>query len=257
MTEPASFRALLGRLCRLRGLDSCALARQASMSAREIQEVLGGAAPPEPSLIRRVVPVLQWQAADLFVMAGLPVPGDLAPRDAQAGPMLPALVGHALRLQPDQRRELREHVQGLPQQGPGQEQPVAAVREQDPPGLGPLVVRLLYNRNLTWLTSAKLLFRLTGLGPLAASTVGAIGRGRKELTPELLAGFATVLGIRHDDLAVLAAVNPIRGAVRVEPAVADVAELLWDVRRLSAAQVRDVCDIAQRKELRRLAQEVL
>jgi hypothetical protein len=48
---------------------------------------------------------------------------------------------------------------------------------------------MLHNRNLRWTAAAKTLLCLTGIY-LAASTVGAIGRSRKELSPELLTGLA-------------------------------------------------------------------
>ncbi|MFC9293805.1 hypothetical protein ACFTWH_35965 [Streptomyces sp. NPDC057011] len=37
----------------------------------------------------------------------------------------------------------------------------------------------------------------------SAATYGQVGHGRVELTPDLVADFATVLGIRADDLAAL------------------------------------------------------
>lgn len=50
--------------------------------------------------------------------------------------------------------------------------------------------------------TARTFLHLTGRY-WSASTYGMVGHGRKELTPDLLADFATVLGIPADDLAVL------------------------------------------------------
>ena len=41
-------------------------------------------AQPEPSLLRALAPVLGLRAADVFVLAGVPVPDDLAPLDPAA-----------------------------------------------------------------------------------------------------------------------------------------------------------------------------
>ncbi|WP_143740183.1 hypothetical protein [Micromonospora echinospora] len=51
-----------------------------------------------------------------------------------------------------------------------------------------MIVRMLRNRNLNSLNSAKMLYRLAGIGPLSAATIHAVGYGRKELSPELLSG---------------------------------------------------------------------
>ncbi|MFG1777595.1 hypothetical protein ACGFIG_14335 [Micromonospora sp. NPDC049048] len=110
-------------------------------------------------------------------------------------------------------------------------------------------MRMLHNRNLDWLNSAKVLFRLSGIGPLAASTVGAIAHGREELSPELLTGFAAVLAISDRDLAALIGVEATHASSKVNPAAVDVAGLIWDVRHLSVGQVQQVCDEANSNRL--------
>ncbi|MEU5943794.1 hypothetical protein ABZ807_32625 [Micromonospora sp. NPDC047548] len=84
--------------------------------------------------------------------------------------------------------ELHQFIRSLPQQ-PRPQRPSAPTPpyQQYPNSVGGLVVRLLHNRNLSWLGPAKYLFGLGGGDMLSASTIGAIGHGRKPLTPDLLA----------------------------------------------------------------------
>ncbi|MEV4535495.1 XRE family transcriptional regulator [Asanoa sp. NPDC049518] len=224
----------LARLLLHRGVD---------VTQPELQRVVDGAE-PGPSLLRRLAPVLGLHAADLFVVAGLEVPEDLAPLAARDESRVERVVRHAVLLGPDQRHRLRQLVRSLPQVD--RWQPVEDVRsyEQYEPGPGALVLRMLHSRNLSWVSSAKLLFGLTRTGPLAASTIGAIGHGRKKLTPELVAAFATVLGIPPDDLAALTGTE-LPGEPRPpHRAAADLAELIWELRRLTAEQTDRVLEEA-------------
>ncbi|WP_406472604.1 hypothetical protein [Streptomyces sp. NBC_01615] len=116
--------------------------------------------------------------------------------------------------------------------------------EQYEQGFGGVLVRMLSNRNLGWMGTARTFVHLTGRY-WSASTYGMVGHGRKELTPDLLADFATVLGIPADDLAVLAGIDLPDGAPPQNPAAADVAKLMWDVRRLTAVQVQQVSDTVE------------
>ncbi|NBM16182.1 hypothetical protein [Streptomyces sp. GC420] len=61
---------------------------------------------------------------------------------------------------------------------------------------------MLSNRNLDWTGAARTFLHLTGRY-WSASTYGMVGHGHTGLTPGLLAGFTTVLGIPADDLAAL------------------------------------------------------
>ena len=183
--------------------------------------------------------------ADFFVMSGLSVPDELAPLDVKGGPIVDALVRVAIRLEVEQRRRLREYVRSLPQHGRSQQAQTLPAYEQYEPSVGAIFVRMLRNRNLDWSSSARILFHLAGVGPLSASTVGAIGHGRKELSPELLVGFATVLAIPADDLAALAGTGLDDRTPSVKSDATDVGELIWDVRRLTADQIRQVCDAAK------------
>ena len=71
-----------------------------------------------------------------------------------------------------------------------------------------------------------------------------MGAGRKELTPGLLADYATVLGIPLADLAALTDIEPPDPPPPQNPAAPHVAELIWDVRRLTIQQVRQASDYA-------------
>jgi hypothetical protein len=209
-----------------------------------MQAVLQGAV-PSSFMIRRIAPTFGLHVADLFVMAGLVVPDDLAPWDAKAGSAVRQLVRYAIRLNLEQRRRLRQYVESLPQPDGRRQVPVVPAYEQYEPSVAAMVVSMLRNRNLDWSASAEILFSLAGTGPLSASTVGAIGHGRVELSRELLVSFGTVLAIPVDDLAALAGIELAHGTPPVDPAATDVAELIWDVRRLDLGQVEQVRDAAK------------
>jgi hypothetical protein len=244
MTEQPGFGVLLERLSQHRELDIAGLSRSAQVPESELRAVLGGAI-PSSSLLRRIAPAFSLHTADFFVMSGLPVPDDLAPLDAKAGSIVDTLVRVAVRLGVEHRRRLRGYVRSLPQHGRSRGTQTLPVYEQYEPSLGAIFVRMLRNRNLDWSSSARILFHLAGVGPLSASTVGAIGHGRKELSPELLVGFATVLAIPADDLAALAGMGLDDRPPSVKSDATDVGELIWDVRRLAADQIRQVCDAAK------------
>ncbi|SEG56201.1 hypothetical protein SAMN04489712_106293 [Thermomonospora echinospora] len=243
MTEHPGFGVLLARLSAHRNLDVGALSPLVGAGEPELQAVMGGAA-PDSSLLRRLAPVLGLRTADLFVMAGAVVPDDLAPLDAKAGLLVPPLVKRAVSLPSEHVHRLRQLVRSLPQQNRTQPVPPPPAWEQYQPGFGALLVRMLRNRSLAWTGSAMVLLCLTGRY-LAGATIGAVGGGRKELTPDLLADFATVLGIPADDMAALTGIELPDVAPRQNPVAADVAELIWDVRRLTADQVEQVRTTAE------------
>lgn len=239
------FGVRLARYLDHRRLDVVAVCRTAGVPETELRAVLDGAA-PNPSLLRRLAPALRLHTADLFVIAELPVPDDLAPLDSNAINLVDDLAWEAMRVPPEQRRRLRELVRSLPQEERGRSAPPLRVYEQYPPGPGAVLVRMLRNRNLRWTGSVQILARMTaGRVYLSASTIGMVGHGRKELYPELLAGFAAVLGIPVGDLATLAGIEPPDDIPPVDPGTVEVAELIWDVRRLTAEQLRQVCEHAE------------
>lgn len=157
--------------------------------------------------------------------------------------MGPRAVGHPAGLPQEERGELLEFVRSLGPYDCVQSPPVP--QDYDPP-VGPpgaLLVRMLRYRNLDWMGMARIFAHLTGRY-WSASTYGMVGSGRKALTADLVHDFGTVLGIAPDDLAALTGTTlsvELRGP---EPAAVDMAELIWDLRRLTADQVQRVSEVA-------------
>lgn len=85
---------------------------------------------------------------------------------------------------------------------------------------------------------------VAGVRPLAAAVRPQAGRDRKEVTPDLLAGFAVVLGVPVGDLAVLGGIELPGREVRACPVPDDMAALIWELRRLTVDQVRQVINQA-------------
>ncbi|MET7337116.1 hypothetical protein [Nonomuraea sp. NPDC005650] len=180
---------------------------------------------------------------DLFVLAGMPVPDELTPLDAEAGSWTASLVNQAVCLRPEFIDQLRGLARSLPQHPRTRPYPPPKPYEQYDPSFGAALVRMLANRNLHWTPAAKTLYSLTGLG-LSSVTIGQIGHSRKELSPDLLARLATVLGIPAGDLAAVTGIGLPMEAPPAHSAAADLAGLVWDVRRLTAEQVQQICDEA-------------
>ncbi|MFF2073671.1 hypothetical protein ACFVXG_02830 [Kitasatospora sp. NPDC058162] len=187
--------------------------------------------------------MLGFHAADLYVIAALPVPRALTPREPAPGPRLADIVHYALALPPDQRDRVHRLVDRLrrePHEGPLQPPRTA---DQQEAGFGAALVNLLFgNRNLRSLSaSAKLLFMLTnGHLCLAATTIAGLARGDVPLTPDMVAGFARTLGIPEGDLAAVVGVELPEPRWPDDPLAVEMAELLWNCRLLTSAQVDQV-----------------
>ncbi|MFE2142170.1 hypothetical protein ACFXA3_10525 [Streptomyces sp. NPDC059456] len=243
MAEFPGFDVLLGRLAERRGLCVGDLSRLSAVPEDELGAVLDGAA-PVPSLLRRLAPVFQLKAEDLFVIADVALPREMTPLDPDAGTAVASLARHAVRLPQDQRDQLRRIAQSLPQERRTKPVPEPRPYLRYPPGPGGLLMRLLANRNLGWSAAAKTFLPLTGRY-WSPSTYGQAGHGCVGLTPDLLADYAIVLGIRAGDLAVLTGVDLREGTASPTEAVVDVTGLIWDVRRLTRDQVRQLSDSAK------------
>lgn len=199
---------------------------------------------PTPSLLRAIAPAFGLHAADVFVIAGVPVPDDLAPLDPAAARSISWLMNVLSRLPAEGRSQLRELVASLPyaERAEGGSPPFYG----HPDGsCGSVIMGMLGNRNLNLSGAAKALGLVTG-GRLylAQSTIAMIGHGRKELTPDLLTGFAVLLDAPADDLFTLAGIDPPGEVEAPGPAAIELARLIWALRRLSAEQVRQVRDWA-------------
>jgi hypothetical protein len=183
------------------------------------------------------------QSHDLFLVAGLAIPDDALLFDEEAGRELPRLVQRALPLPASGRQRLRDCARSLPEVSqtvsPRKQRPY----EQYPPGFGSLLVRMLALRNLGWSSAAKVMYLMSGVY-LSAATIGAVGRGVKELDGELLDGFAAVLGVPVAVLASSTGVHQTAASRRPAAEIVDTAALLWDVRHLTAGQVRQVSQLA-------------
>ncbi|MEV4018451.1 hypothetical protein AB0J35_48960 [Nonomuraea angiospora] len=235
-------RVLLARLSDHRGLSPEDLSRLAEVSEAEVQEVRDGV-DPSSSLLLRLAPALGWHDVDPFAFAGMPVPDELTPLDARAGSWVASLINQATCLPPERVDELRQRARSLPQHPRPRPFPPPRPWEQYEPSFGAALIRMLAYRNLGWTSTAKCLLCLTGLG-LAGATIGRIGRGVKELSPDLLARFATLLGIPADDLAAVVGIDLPENPPPAHPAAADLAGLIWDARRLTSDQVRHLHDEA-------------
>ncbi|MFJ8011160.1 hypothetical protein [Streptomyces sp. NPDC096339] len=242
MTGIPGFDVMLNRLAERRGLCIEDLSRLSAVPEAELGAVLDGAA-PGPSLLRRLAPVFQLEAADLYVIAAVALPLDMTPLDPRAGTAVARLAWHTAQLPRAGRYQLRRLARSLPQERRTQPVPEPRGYLQYPPGPGGLLMRLLANRNLGWVAGAQTFLPLTGRY-WSPATYGQVGRGLKELTPDLLADYAIVLGIRADDLAELTGVELPDTAPPSEVAV-DVTGLIWDVRRLTLDQIQQLRDTAK------------
>ena len=242
MTTYPGFGVLLARLMDHRRLDLAVTARRSEVSEADLQAVLEGSVPTSSSLLHGLAPLLVFHVADLLVVAGLEVPSELAPLDPEARPWVPQLVKHSADLRPEHRSHLRRLIQLMPQERRASTVLIPLAFEQYPLSVGAVIVRMLHNRNLNWTGSAKTLLVLTGLS-LSSATIGAVGHGKKEITSELLAGFAVVLGISPGDFGAMFGVEI--ASYSEDADMEDVARLVWDVRRLTADQIRTICSEAK------------
>lgn len=238
MTEFPGFGVLLTRLSSQLGLDLDALAARTGTPEPELRKVFRGAT-PTPVLLHRLAPALNLRVPDLYVIAGLNVPEELAPLDELAGGSVPWMAMRSRQLSPSQRGQLLAFTRALPQEK--RTRPVRPPRgyERYDPSYGAMLLLMLANRNLTWTSGAKALHAVSG-PYLSGATVGQLARNRKPLTPDLLIPFANVLGMPADHLAALTDIALPFAPPPHDPELTDAAELIWEARRLSAGQVSQV-----------------
>ncbi|KDN87606.1 hypothetical protein [Kitasatospora cheerisanensis] len=239
MTEPLEFGPALTRLLARRALTVAELAGTAGVPAARVTAVLEGAGPSD-ALVRRLAPALGLRTADLFVLAGVRVPLDLKPLESRAGRRVHWIVRDLLGLPADERAGLLELVRSLPQE----ERTTAPERPTGEPrgkGAGAKVVRMALNRNLDLFGLAYTMAYLTP-SYLSPSTYGLIGRAEEELTPDLAADFATLLGMDPGDLSALTGIALSGPLPPPGPEVTDAVALIWSARRLSDAQLAGVAE---------------
>ncbi|MBE1489210.1 hypothetical protein [Plantactinospora soyae] len=238
LAQPSA--APLGRLLAHRGIEASALARMAEVSVLELDAVLAGSE-VRPALVWRLAPALGLHAADLFVIAQLDLPDELAAATGTVSWNAGQLMSDASRLLPELRERLHDFIRSLPLVPPaGPSRPASSY----PPGPATTLLRLLENRNIhPW--NARLLC-VVGDGPYVSnSTVKGVCHGRFALTPHYVTAFANVLGIRTGDLAALTGVGPpVETGHPPHPQRAKLAALGWDARRLTSDQLRQAMNFA-------------
>ncbi|MFI7302906.1 multiprotein-bridging factor 1 family protein [Micromonospora aurantiaca] len=170
-----TFAVQVRRLAELRGIGVSSLARRAAVPEPLITAVLDGTE-PGPSLLRRLARALGLHAGDLFVIAGRPVPHDLAPLDPAAADGI-ASLSWSLTYLPRAVRELHQLVRSLPQQP--RPEPSSAPRYQQYPN-------------------------------------------------------------NPDDLGALTGIDLADDRPPVHPDAAEVAQLIWNARRLTVGQLQEV-----------------
>ncbi|WP_067830311.1 hypothetical protein [Actinomadura kijaniata] len=241
MAKDPGFGVRLTRLLNHRQTDVAWLASASGISESELRSVADGA-PPSAAQLGNLAAALGFHTADLLVIAGLPVPEPLQPCEPAAGHELADLIHVAMALPAEQRTHIHQTVQQLPQ--------LPRIRPADPPradyrqdgGIGGMLVTMLCaNRNLHSLSAAtETLTRLTrGRMYLAASSLARIAAGlRSPLKPTWLHGFAIALGIPAADLAVITGIDLSEPPPPEDPLAAEMAQLLWNCRRLTASQIQ-------------------
>ncbi|MFF9773540.1 hypothetical protein ACF1HJ_07670 [Streptomyces sp. NPDC013978] len=244
MVGEHDFGARLRRLLDHRGLRAATSSRLADVPGAELTAVLHGGEAPTPLLLRRLAPALGLHTADVFAIAGVDAPDDLAPLDATAGREVPRVLREATGLPPAQCHTLHRFVVALPQAERTRPVPETPPARRYPPGPGALLMRLLENRNLDWPATAKTFGTVTDRY-WAASTFGQVGRGRKPLTPDLLADYAALLDIPADDLSALTGIPLPTTPSTPKLDAPGIAELIWELRRLTASQLQQVTDTAK------------
>ncbi|GAA3235541.1 hypothetical protein [Actinocorallia longicatena] len=108
MTGVPPFGVLLERLLTHRRLAPGGLARSAGVPESSLRAVLGGRAPEAP-LLEPLAAAFGLHAADLFVIAGVPVPGAPAPAEPSTGRFLEDLVSDGVCLPAELRAGRRPH----------------------------------------------------------------------------------------------------------------------------------------------------
>jgi len=195
-------------------------------------------------LLEKLASALGLRVQDVFVLAGAAVPEGLIALDPAAGISAVNTAFAAVSLPTERIQELRRLVRALPQET--RTKPVSPPPKKYGPGPGGFLLGLLDNRNLARYHTAKALY-LGTLGKLYLSEVEVrhILVRDKPLAPDVFAGFASVIGIPAGELAVLTGFRPPPGVFPEHGVPTVVAELLWEVRRLSSEQARNIADVAR------------
>jgi hypothetical protein len=239
------FGVVLTRLMKYFQMDVASLSVVSGISEADFHRLCSGGVPLSSHLLG-LSAAFGLHAADIYVIADVSVPEELSPQDVAAEPMVVRLVEIVMDLLPEQRLHVRRLVEDASQEP---RVSVASSRSYDQreAGFGALLINLCGNRNLHSLpATAKSLALLTdGQVYLASSTISAIGRGRAPVTSKLVAGFAVTLGIPVGVLAAIIGCEPAGLSVALESTATELADLLWNCRRLTATQAAAIYDEAK------------
>jgi hypothetical protein len=240
MADNPGFGVSLTRLLNRRQTDIAWLAAACGIPEGELRAVTDGAS-PSASQLEVLAATLGFHTADLYVIAGMSVPEPYQPCEPATGHDLRRLIEVTMALPANQRTHVRTTAERLPR--------LPHIRQADPPrtyyendgGFGAMLVTLLcVNRNLHSPSAAARILGDLGGVYLAASTINSIGSCRVPLKPAWLVGFATTLGIPAADLAVITDLDISAVVPTDDPLTAEMADLLWTSRRLSASQIEHV-----------------
>ncbi len=243
------FGVLLVRLLESRGADIGWLASASAVSEEELYSVVGGLM-PTPDQLHGLARALGLRVADLCVMSGVPVLERDVPRETAAGSELARLIHIMVALPPDQRDRIHDLImRELPQASyAADNSPPLRACDQRVGSFGEmLIIMLRDNRNLYSLDSVLwVLGALThGTVALSHSDLRSIANGVMPLSPTLLTGFATVLGIPVRDLAAVVGGDLPGTGLGSDPLADEMAELLWTCRGLTVGQIGAVCETAE------------
>jgi hypothetical protein len=186
------------------------LASEAGVPGGELAAVVEDGVEPSSDLVRSLAPALEIHTADLFVIAGLPVPEDLASAFPTSPWDVGSLLRTALRMNADHRGRLEASVGSLLGRSPAGPTPT----DNNPDTPGALLLRLLRNRNMRS-RHARILRgrrrRPVRLG-LHCRRAG-LGQGLQHVT-----AFAHLLGYRPGDVVALTGIGPVVQDAKVHPA---------------------------------------
>ncbi|GAA3209447.1 hypothetical protein ACFO1B_51600 [Dactylosporangium siamense] len=245
--EPLPFAAALTRLLANRSLDVSDLARSAGLRTDRVAALLAGAT-PDAWQLRHMAAALHLHAADLFAIAGRPVPADLLPLERpHPSRTFADIAMDAHQLDDAGRDEVRAFIHALPTGTADLTRSWVTDRRHDRfRGVGGLVGRFLAHRNILS-NQVRCLAHLTHADMyVSQSTIYMLTVGRVPYRPRYVLGLATLLAMRADDLAaVLRAPLPTGSPAPCRHAL-DAAALLPLLVRYPAAQVAKVADLTRR-----------
>ncbi|MDI2130609.1 hypothetical protein [Yinghuangia seranimata] len=244
MTTMVETGPLLARLLECRGLGVGVVAERADVREGRLVGLLGGDAVCDEELLRRLAPALGLHASDVFAIVGAELPADLAPRAAIAQARVAPLLHSTARMKAESRGRVMEAARAMPLDRfePALARRLFAVSR---PGPRAVVVRLLENRNLRYAAAAKALYVLTlGHVYVSGATIPAMGAENGGPKPEIVAASAAAIGLPVRELAALAGVALPETPIPLHPAASELAQLVWEARRLSPDQLDELGGLA-------------